>query len=102
MNQPFGKEAKQFTYDQAFGKTLNIHEKDKDRYGRVVAVIELPDDRILNHELVRNGLAWWYRKYAKDDEVLEILESTARDVKIGLWIDEDAVAPWEWRRGKRP
>jgi endonuclease YncB( thermonuclease family) len=31
---------------------------DVDRYGRTVGEVILPDGRVLNHELVRAGLAW--------------------------------------------
>jgi len=59
---------------------------------------EKPDGRSLNRELVRAGFAWWYRRYAPDDETLEQLEREARGAKRGLWVDPDAVPPWEWRR----
>jgi micrococcal nuclease len=46
-------------------------------------------------------LAWWYRQYALDNTTLEQLEREARKAKKGLWVDSNAVAPWQWRRGKR-
>jgi len=58
----------------------------------------LDDGRSLNHELVRVGLAWWYRQYAKKDAELERLEKEARKAKVGLRVDADSVAPWEWRK----
>ncbi len=54
----------------------------------------------LNRELVKAGFAWWYRRYAPDDETLAQLEHEARAAKRGLWADPHAVAPWEWR-GRR-
>ena len=98
--QPYGKRAKQFTSDLAFGQDVTIIEKDIDRYGRIVADVMLPDGRNLNHELVRVGLAWWYQRYAPDDETLKALEEEARAARLGLWADPDPVAPWEWRRRK--
>lgn len=62
--QPFGAAAKKFTSDAAFGKEVTVQPKAKDRYGRTVAEIMLPDGTSLNQQLVSNGLAWWYRKYA--------------------------------------
>ncbi len=58
----------------------------------------LPDGRSLNHELVKAGFAWWYRKYAPEDDTLKQLEEEARQAKRGLWVDPHAVPPWEWRK----
>jgi endonuclease YncB( thermonuclease family) len=41
-----------------------------DRYGRLVGEVLLPDGRSLNRELIRAGLAWWYRSYAPKDTPL--------------------------------
>ena len=61
----------------------------------------LQDGRSLNRELVRAGLAWWYRQYAKKDADLARLEKEAREAKLGLWADADPVPPWAWRKERR-
>jgi endonuclease YncB( thermonuclease family) len=76
MGQAFGSTAKKFTGDLAFGKTVSVRVRDVDRYHRMVAEITLPDGRVLNHELVRAGLAWWYRKYARTHAELKRLETS--------------------------
>ena len=96
--QAFGTRAKQFTSDLVFGKEVTVKPKERDRYGRVVAEIVLPDGRILNQELVRAGLAWWYRRYEPNDETLRALEKEARAARRGLWADPNPVPPWEFRR----
>jgi micrococcal nuclease len=100
MGQAFGTTAKKFTGDLAFGKTVNVRVRDIDRYHRMVAEITLPDGRMLNQGLVRAGLAWWYRKYAKSDAELHRLETEAREAKRELWADPNPVPPWEWRKAK--
>ncbi len=50
---------------------------DRDRYGRTVGKLILPDGRVLNQELVKAGLAWWYRRYAPDNERLAQAEQEA-------------------------
>ncbi len=95
--QAFGNRAKQFTSGRVFGKTVTVTVMDVDRYGRTVGEVILPDGKVLNHELVRAGLAWWYRKYAPDDGTLAQLEADARAAKRGLWADAEPVPPWEWR-----
>ncbi len=98
--QPFGTKAKQFTSEMVFGKDVTLHVTDTDRYGRTVADVILPDGRSLNRELVGAGLAWWYRKYSKD-ESLGKLEADARAARRGLWANPDPVPPWCWRKRQK-
>ncbi|CAN5155509.1 thermonuclease family protein [soil metagenome] len=96
--QPFGSRAKQMTGDRAAGKIVTVKPKAKDRYGRTVAEIILPDGKSLNQELLRAGLAWHFVRYAKNDKELARLEAEASCAKRGLWTEKDPVAPWEWRK----
>ena len=98
--QAFGTTAKETTSELAFGKTVTVKDKGKDRYGRTLAEIILPDDTSLNWELVRLGFAWWYKKYSKD-ESLGHLRAEARKAKLGLWADPNPMPPWEWRQNER-
>ena len=59
-HQAFGTKAKRATSELAFGKTVTVQTKSKDKYGRLLAEIILPDGTNLNRELVRTGFAWWY------------------------------------------
>jgi len=94
--QAFGNRAKQFTSTLVFGTTVTVQAVDRDRYGRTVGVVLLQDGRSLNHELVRAGLAWMYRRYTADQSLSD-LEEEARVARRGLWADPHAVPPWEWR-----
>ena len=98
--QAFGTKAKQATSELAFGKIVTVRAKGKDRNGRPLADIILPDGKSLNRELVRSGFPWWFKKYSKD-ESLGKLEAEAREAKRGLWSDEKAVPPWEWREKEK-
>ncbi len=75
-----------------FGKTVTV--RDQDRYGRTIADAILPDGRVVNHELVKAGMCWWYRKYAPDNETLKELEVEARQAKRGLWVDPNPSSTW--------
>src|SRR6185437_15999166 len=46
--QDFGSRAKQAASELAFGKQVTVRERDKDRYGRTVAEVILPDGHSLN------------------------------------------------------
>jgi len=98
LGQPYGRAAKQRAAELVFGKTVAVQGTRQDRYGRSVAWITMADGRALNAELVRSGLAWWYRKYAPKQRALALLEEAARDAHRGLWADEDPVPPWLWRK----
>jgi endonuclease YncB( thermonuclease family) len=99
-SQAFGSRARQFTAGLVFGRIVIVREKGRDRYGRTVAEIALPDGRILNRELVANGFAWHYKRYSSDLDLAR-LEETARAQKKGLWVDAHPIAPWEFRRRER-
>ena len=98
--QTFGKKAKQFTSTLVYGKDVMIHVLSKDRRGRTVADVLLPDGTNVSRALLRAGLAWWYRQYSKD-ESLGALEQEARQAKRGLWADLNPVPPWEIRHPKQ-
>jgi endonuclease YncB( thermonuclease family) len=99
--QAFGTRAKQATSELVFGKEVTLQSHGKDKYGRTIADVLLPDGTNVDHALVRDGWCWWYRKYAPADAVLEGLEKEARDAKKGLWADPHPVPPWVWRKRSR-
>ncbi len=99
-SQAFGRRSKRAASDLAYGEDVTVIEHGRDRYGRTLGEVILPDDRSLNQEMVRNGHAWRYRKYSNDRE-LDRLERSARQSNRGLWQDDDATPPWEYRKAKR-
>jgi endonuclease YncB( thermonuclease family) len=97
--QPFGNTAKNALAKLVFQKKILIETQTKDRYGRIVGTVFL-DNQNVNNELIRQGMAWVYKKYT-DNEILYELEAQAKTRRIGLWADETPIAPWDWRRGTR-
>lgn len=95
--QPFGNAAKQFTAQLVFKKNVILVKTDIDRYGRTIAMVNLPGNMVLQEELLKAGLAWHYTYYDKNPAWTK-LENLARTKHAGLWQDKQAVAPWEWRR----
>lgn len=98
--QPFGARAKAYTSELAFGQTVSVYGQKRDRYGRILAEVLLSDGRSLNQEVLKAGLAWWFKKYSKDVRLGE-LERQAQVMKKGLWVEPHPVPPWEWRKGMR-
>ncbi len=83
-----------------FGKQVNVEPIEQDRYDRLVARLWL-DGLDVNAEMVKQGAAWVYRRYA-DDPAYCAYEKAARDQKRGLWAlpRDQRAAPWEWRKRK--
>lgn len=98
-SQAFGKNAKQFTSDQIFGKKITFIKTKTDRYGRIIAKLYYNKNKYLSEEIIRAGLGWWYFKYSKNKN-LGILQNEAKKRRVGLWQDKKAIAPWEFRKLK--
>lgn len=92
--------AKQAVSYLAYWKEVTLQTFGKDKYGRAIGDVILPDGMNLNQELVKQGWCWWYRMYAPGDTVLERLEQEARAGRKGLWVDPQPVPPWESRKRK--
>jgi micrococcal nuclease len=94
--QAYGERARRFTADLAFDRTVTVRTAGRDRNGRLLGEVVLPDGRSLNQELVRAGYAWWFRKYSRDGRLAR-LEEEARAGRRGLWADRSPEAPWDFR-----
>ncbi len=87
-----GKKASAITKTLVEGKKVRLEfdAEKRDRYGRLLAYVYLPDGAMLNAELVKNGYAQVYTftpnvKYA--DKFIR-LQRYARDNNLGFWQDE--------------
>jgi endonuclease YncB( thermonuclease family) len=95
--QAFNIKAKEFTAGLIAGKDVRVVIHNKDRYGRFVGEVYLSDGTYVNAEIVKAGYAWHFKRYS-DDEELAQGEHEARAGKRGLWLDENPIPPWEFRR----
>ena len=89
----YGKEASAFTHSMADGKTVRLEFDQasaatghRDRYGRLLAYVFLPDGTLLNAEIIRQGYGHAYTRFpfARMEEFRE-LEREARESGRGLW-----------------
>jgi endonuclease YncB( thermonuclease family) len=80
--------------------TTQVIGHGKDRYGRSLRKVLLPDGSKLNERLVADGWAWHYKRHSKDARLAE-LEETARRRRLGLWSDPHAIPPWDFRESNR-
>jgi endonuclease YncB( thermonuclease family) len=95
-DQDYGSRAKQVTSDLCFGKQVKIIQSGTDRYNRILAFVYI-GDVCINEELLKQGMAWHYKKYNQDENLAQ-LEWTARNNKVGLWSMKNPIAPWDFRK----
>lgn len=98
-SQSFGKKSKQSLSSICLGKNAAVTYTEKDRYKRFVGHVKC-DGTNANVEQLNKGMAWAYPLYVKDASLYQN-EKDARINKKGLWIDADAVPPWDFRRAKK-
>jgi len=78
------------------GRSITCQEKDRDRYGRIVAICRASGED-LGAILVREGFAWAFTRYSVDyvDQ-----QEEARRANRGVHA-HDCVPGWEWRAQQR-
>lgn len=84
-------EAKQHNIRQVKGQkvTLKTDGDLRDRHGRLLAYVLLPDGRNLNRILIEKGLAVVYRKFSfSEKEDFLLAEEQARSNQVGLWANQ--------------
>jgi micrococcal nuclease len=104
----FGPEASGFTHSLCDGNQVRLElvpGRTRDRYGRLLAYIYLPDGTMLNERLIVEGYAYadtrfshrWRAKFVR-------LEETARQGKAGLWagVTVGDMPVWRQKRESQP
>lgn len=102
LGQPYGDAARDLT-GRLVGQVVDVQSTGSRSWGRVVAVIELPNGGTLQAALVDAGLAWVDGRFCRRPECDDWRQAQAqvREARRGLWADEGAVPPWVWRRAKK-
>jgi len=104
-HQDFGTQSKKSLSDMIFDKQVTAVCDKTDQYGRQVCKIVF-DDKDINLEQVKAGMAWHYKDYGReqsteDRETYAHAEDEARKARRGLWIDASPVEPGEFRREEK-
>ena len=112
--QPFGQRSKENLSRLVFDKDVRVEWEKRDKYKRIVGTVWVqpvscptcPKTLEAGLAQLTVGLAWWYRKYAKEQSPeaagrYEFAEQEARAKRAGLWADGQPIPPWDWRKGER-
>lgn len=98
--QAYGRAARKYASNLCYGKVVTVKPKKKrDQFGRVLGLIYTEDSLNVNEEMIKAGYAWRY-KYSKNEAFLQ-LQKEAKVKKLGLWADDNAVNPWQWRKDNK-
>ncbi|MCE5184541.1 MAG: thermonuclease family protein [Planctomycetaceae bacterium] len=103
----FGPEATEFTASRALNQQVTIlidtASDERDRYGRLLAYVRLPDGTILNEELVRCGFGYAYLTYPHShfEDYRQLMDQAMQEER-GLWKEVKRDQLPKWLQQKRP
>ena len=103
----YGPEATQAAKDLADGRTvtiyLDIDNRSRDKYGRLLAYVQLPDGRFLNEVLLSEGFAYADLRFAHSlNNRYKQLEGAARSGRKGLWAEVSFEQLPDWLKARKP
>jgi endonuclease YncB( thermonuclease family) len=82
---------------------IAIKTVDVDRYGRIVAEV-YANNELVQLQQARDGMVWAYEKYKRNCPHWKDVNkafSQARSQKRGIFLRQNAIPPWEWRKQER-
>lgn len=88
--QCFGQAAAQFTKNLIGNQEVRLEtdptNQNRDRYNRLLRYVYLPDGRLVNAEIIKNGYGFAYVSFPFQKlEEFRALQTEARDQNRGLW-----------------
>jgi endonuclease YncB( thermonuclease family) len=100
-SMPFGKRAKQYLGELCEGQTITVDTTQRETFRRFTSFSYLEDGRELGQEMLKAGLAWHFKKFSSDPELVD-LENSAKRNKVGLWVEQPYILPpWIVRKLNR-
>ena len=96
IGQDFGKVSRDAMAGMVFGKTVEVMDDGKDRYGRWIAHVSV-NGMDVNRQMIATGNAWHYAAYSKDQSLAD-LQTQAQAQKLGLWAQPNPTPPWDYRK----
>jgi endonuclease YncB( thermonuclease family) len=97
-SQPFGDRASAVLSDLVGGKIVRVAAQSTDQNSHTLAQLYFDEENTsASLSMIAMGLAWGRDSSSCDTDYQEA-EAAARARRAGLWAEDDAVPPWEWRR----
>ena len=102
--QPMGPESRQALIRHMKGGQMMAEISDVDRYGRSIALLYHKNrgrKDSVNLAMVKTGNAHWYGRYGGKELGLDKAQKHAQNNSLGLWKQDNAQKPWDYRKQKR-
>lgn len=107
--QPYGEEARSYLDEISYHQAVRVCVHKMDTYHREIATatsIKSKFSASFNLMLINRGYAWHYKHYANEQPSSERseyanAEMMARDKGLGLWAQQDPMAPWQYRKANK-
>jgi micrococcal nuclease len=97
--QDYGKVSREALAALVFGRTVDVVDQGRDRYGRWVANVSM-DGIDVNRQMVASGNAWHYTTYSNDASLADA-QRQAQAQRLGLWAQQSPMPPWEYRKSSQ-
>lgn len=107
QGQPFARAAKKALSNLVYKSPVSVSVLPGSSYGREIGAVTTMrngHEINVNFEMVKSGMAWFYRHYARDQmneaeyTLFNEAEYSAMKRKSGLWSQQYPTPPWRYRR----
>jgi micrococcal nuclease len=95
VGQDYGTAAREALAGMVFGKTVDVVDDGRDRYGRWIGHVSV-EGLDVNRQMVATGSAWHYAAYSTDQS-LAAAQAQAQSQRLGLWEQPNPTPPWQYR-----
>jgi len=96
LTQPYGKEAGDALRTLIDGKEIRVKLTGDCNFNRLVGEPCLGDSLNVSLWMIKNGYAWWSKKHSENRIDFREAEEEAKSKKLGLWTDNNPIAPWNF------
>ena len=100
ITQEYGLESKEYLLGLIKDKSIIVKGNTYDKYGRLLGTIYV-DGININETMVQTGNAWWYKKFDPKNTKVRDMQIKAKESKLGLWKNVNAIAPEEYRKNQK-
>lgn len=104
LDQPGGKEAHAYLKDTVKGKRVKIIELTDAGNSQGGWIFPHNQTNSVNLLMIEKGMAWWKTQNIESvvsTERMKKAQEQAKEAKQGLWLLDNPVPPWEWRKKRK-